>query len=90
MIGSGKFRPFVMFGAVPLLFMSFLIFRVPASFAAGMKIIYAYAMYAILGLITYWSTSRTARWPPRSPSRSMSEPSLWRPVRSALASAVWC
>jgi glucuronide carrier protein len=47
----GKFRPFIMFGAIPLLFMSFLTFRVPASFDEGMKLIYAYATYAILGLI---------------------------------------
>ncbi len=47
----GKFRPFIMFGAIPLLFMSFLTFRVPASFDDGMKIIYAYATYAILGLV---------------------------------------
>src|SRR3954453_4552981 len=47
----GKFRPFIMFGAVPLLFMSFLVFHVPTSFDAGMKLIYAYATYAILGLI---------------------------------------
>jgi glucuronide carrier protein len=47
----GKFRPFIMFGAVPLLFMSFLVFHVPASFDAGAKIIYAYATYAILGLV---------------------------------------
>ena len=47
----GKFRPFIMFGAVPLLFMSFLVFHVPTSFDAGMKIIYAYATYAILGLV---------------------------------------
>src|ERR687898_3301636 len=47
----GKFRPFIMFGAVPLLFMSFLTFRVPASFDEGMKLIYAYATYAILGLV---------------------------------------
>ncbi len=47
----GKFRPFIMFGAVPLLFMSYLVFHVPASFDAGMKLIYAYATYAILGLV---------------------------------------
>ena len=39
----GKFRPFIMFGAVPLMFMSFLTFRVPASFGEGMKLVYAYA-----------------------------------------------
>ena len=47
----GKFRPFIMFGAVPLLFMSYLVFHVPTSFDAGLKLIYAYATYAILGLI---------------------------------------
>ena len=47
----GKFRPYLMFGAVPLLFLSFLTFRVPASFDGGMKLIYAYATYAVLGLI---------------------------------------
>jgi glucuronide carrier protein len=47
----GKFRPFIMFGAVPLLFMSFAVFHVPTSFDQGMKLIYAYATYAILGLI---------------------------------------
>ncbi len=45
----GKFRPFIMFGAVPLLFMSFLTFNVPSSFDAGMKLAYAYATYAVLG-----------------------------------------
>jgi glucuronide carrier protein len=47
----GKFRPFIMFGAVPLMFMSFLVFHVPTSFDAGMKLLYAYATYAILGLV---------------------------------------
>src|SRR3954452_16704638 len=47
----GKFRPFIMFGAVPLMFMSYLAFHVPTSFDAGMKIVYAYATYAVLGLV---------------------------------------
>src|SRR3954453_20598049 len=47
----GKFRPFLMFGAIPLLFTSFLAFHVPASFDDGMKLVYAYATYAILGLV---------------------------------------
>ena len=47
----GKFRPFLMFGAIPLLFMSFLTFHVPTSFDSGAKLIYAYATYAVLGLI---------------------------------------
>src|SRR3954452_5626711 len=36
----GKFRPFLIFGAVPLLFLSFLTFQVPASFDDGMKLLY--------------------------------------------------
>ena len=47
----GKFRPFIMFGAAPLLFLSFLTFRVPTSFDDGMKLVYAYATYAVLGLV---------------------------------------
>lgn len=77
-----KFRPIIMFGAVPLLFMSFLTFRVPSSFEAGMKIIYALPHRRAWDSSTHWSTSGTARWPPRSPSRSMSEPSWWRLVPS--------
>src|SRR5689334_6612144 len=47
----GKFRPFLMFGAAPLLFMSFLAFHVPSSFSSGTKVIYAYGTYAVLGLV---------------------------------------
>jgi glucuronide carrier protein len=47
----GKFRPFLIFGAVPLLFLSFLTFHVPASFDDGMKLLYAYGTYAVLGLL---------------------------------------
>ncbi|WP_375422987.1 glycoside-pentoside-hexuronide (GPH):cation symporter [uncultured Friedmanniella sp.] len=47
----GKFRPFLMFGAVPLLFMSFLVFHVPTSLGGGEKLLYAYGTYAVLGLV---------------------------------------
>ena len=47
----GKFRPFLIFGAIPLLFTSFLVFHVPSSFEQGQKILYAYATYAVLGLV---------------------------------------
>ncbi len=46
----GKFRPFILFGGVPLLFLSALTFHVPAEFDAGTKLLYAYLTYAILGL----------------------------------------
>lgn len=45
----GKFRPFILFGAVPLLFLSFLTFHVPSG-DNGTKLLYAYLTYAVLGL----------------------------------------
>jgi glucuronide carrier protein len=47
----GKFRPFILFGAVPLLFLSYLTFHVPSSFSDGYKVLYAYLTYAVLGLL---------------------------------------
>src|SRR6478752_10429408 len=47
----GKFRPFLIFGAVPLLFLSFLTFHVPSSLEDGAKLLYAYVTYAVLGLL---------------------------------------
>ena len=56
----GKFRPFIMFGAVPLLLINVLTFYVPASFQRqnpadapltwGPGVMWAYATYAVLGL----------------------------------------
>lgn len=47
----GKFRPFILFGAVPLLFMSFLCFHVPSDVTYGTKLLYVYLTYAVLGLV---------------------------------------
>ena len=47
----GKFRPFILFGAVPLLFLSVLTFHVPAGLEDGAKLLYAYLTYAVLGLV---------------------------------------
>lgn len=47
----GKFRPFILFGAVPVLFLSYLTFHVPSSLDAGAKLLYAYLTYAVLGLL---------------------------------------
>jgi glucuronide carrier protein len=47
----GKFRPFILFGAVPLLFLSYLTFHVPSSLDNGAKLLYAYVTYAVLGLM---------------------------------------
>ncbi len=51
MTRMGKFRPFILFGAVPLLFLSFLTFHVPAALGDGTKLLYAYLTYAALGLV---------------------------------------
>jgi glucuronide carrier protein len=45
----GKFRPFIMFGSVPLLLLSCAVFTVPQIGETGM-LIYAYLTYAALGL----------------------------------------
>lgn len=47
----GKFRPFILFGAVPLLFLSYLTFHVPGDLETGTKLLYAYLTYAVLGLL---------------------------------------
>jgi glucuronide carrier protein len=51
MTKMGKFRPFILFGAVPLLFLSYLTFHVPSSLDGGGKLLYAYVTYAVLGLL---------------------------------------
>lgn len=45
----GKFRPFIMFGAIPLLVLSAVTFHVPASLDQNTKLLYAYITYAALG-----------------------------------------
>lgn len=54
----GKFRPFILFFAVPLLFLSFLTFHVPDSLKdqaaagnTGPALLYAYLTYTVLGLL---------------------------------------
>ena len=51
MTRRGKFRPFLLFGAVPLLVMSVLTFAVPKGWSGGAQLLYAYLTYAVLGLI---------------------------------------
>ncbi|GAB2758592.1 glucuronide transporter [Sinomonas soli] len=45
----GKFRPFILFGALPLMVLTFLNFHIPQIGADG-KLAYAYIVYAALGL----------------------------------------
>ncbi|MCX6499511.1 MAG: glucuronide transporter [Arthrobacter sp.] len=46
----GKFRPFILFGGLPLLIMSALTFSVPTDWSHDGKLVYAYLTYAGLGL----------------------------------------
>jgi glucuronide carrier protein len=70
----GKFRPFLLFGSVPLLAMSFLVFHVP-NLSAGGKLVYAYVTYAVMGLayslvnIPYGSLATAMTQEPRQRAR---------------------
>ena len=46
----GKFRPFILFGAVPLMIFSILVFSVPSFLSDGQKIFYIYLTYMGLGV----------------------------------------
>jgi len=46
----GKFRPFFLFGAVPVLGLSVAVFSVPAGMSSTATLVYAYLTYAGLGL----------------------------------------
>ena len=47
----GKFRPFILFFAVPLLVLSFLTFHVPGGWGDAATLLYVYLTYAVLGLL---------------------------------------
>src|SRR4051794_40535467 len=47
----GKFRPFLLFGSLPLLLLSVAVFSVPGSLGHGGALVYAYVSYALLGLV---------------------------------------
>ena len=47
----GKFRPYLMFGSIPLLVLSAVVFHVPAGLDATTKLLYAYITYAALGFV---------------------------------------
>jgi glucuronide carrier protein len=48
----GKFRPFILFGAVPLLLMSVAVFSVPTGLhGTGAALVWAYLTYAALGFL---------------------------------------
>lgn len=47
----GRFRPFLLWGAVPLMLLSVTVFSVPAGWSCGAKLVYAYLTYALLGTV---------------------------------------
>jgi glucuronide carrier protein len=47
----GKFRPFILFGAVPLLLLNVLTFHVPTGWGDAATLLYVYLTYAVLGLL---------------------------------------
>ena len=46
----GKFRPFILFGSLPLLLLSMATFTVPGGLGGTGRLVYAYLTYAALGL----------------------------------------
>jgi glucuronide carrier protein len=46
----GKFRPFILFGSLPLLLLSMATFSVPREWSDGWRLAYAYVTYALVGL----------------------------------------
>src|SRR4051794_14871728 len=48
----GKFRPFILFGSVPLLLVSVAVFSIPTSLhGTASALVWAYVTYALLGLL---------------------------------------
>jgi glucuronide carrier protein len=45
----GRFRPYLLWGALPLLLLNVAVFSVPTSWDASSKLVYAYVTYALLG-----------------------------------------
>lgn len=71
----GRFRPFLLWGAIPLMLLSIAVFSVPAGWDATEKLIYAYVTYALLGTaysfvnIPYGSLATVMTQQPRERAR---------------------
>ncbi len=71
----GRFRPFLLWGAIPLMVLSVAVFSVPAGWSADNKLIYAYVTYALLGTaysfvnIPYGSLATVMTQQPRERAR---------------------
>jgi glucuronide carrier protein len=78
----GKFRPYVLFGALPLLAVTVALFSVPSGLGTGAKLGYAYLTYALFGLayslvnIAYGSLSAAMTQVPEERARLSTARSL--------------
>lgn len=67
----GRFRPFLLWGALPLMLLNLAVFSVPNNFSQDGKLIYAYVTYALLGIaysfinISYGSLATAMTQEPR-------------------------
>lgn len=72
---QGRFRPYLLWGAMPLLLLNVAVFSVPADWSAANKLLYAYVTYALLGTaysfvnIPYGSLSSVMTQVPRERSQ---------------------
>ena len=84
----GRFRPYLLWGAAPLMLLSVAVFSVPANWGDTPKLLYAYATYALLGTaysfvnIPYGALSTAMTQDPR-------ERSLLGASRTLLATATF-
>lgn len=71
----GRFRPFLLWGALPLMLLSVAVFSVPSGWSPGAKLMYAYLSYAVLGTaysfinIPYGSLATVMTQEPRERAR---------------------
>lgn len=71
----GRFRPYLLWGSLPLLLLNVAVFSVPAGWSEGAKLAYAYVTYALLGTaysfvnIPYGSLTSVMTQDPRERSR---------------------
>jgi len=78
----GRFRPYLLWGALPLLLLNVAVFSVPAGWGATDKLVYAYITYALLGTaysfvnIPYGSLASVMTQVPRERSRLSAARSL--------------
>jgi len=57
----GRFRPYILFGAIPLMATNIALFTIPSGLSDSGKVIFAYASYALFSLAYSFVTSPTGR-----------------------------